>query len=236
MFLSQNTFRMASVLLIVCFVVLAIFSLGDVYIFNQIYFIILLFSAFYVRKNINLLGITSILILGKALEQLMFFALAINENTQWGLYFVGFLSSLIFRKERCFKAFLVVLCISLYCDLYNLGSQHLKPEAIWYLFLSLNAFITRKLVMMRPFTTAIYFPEKAEPITLDHTIHGFFGILVWVNLIVSITLVSLTAINLTDTSLLQRTHIYTIQAIMFLLLLTVLRHSIRLIRKDKIRV
>ncbi|MCY7295136.1 hypothetical protein [Alteromonas sp. a30] len=235
MFFTGNTYKALSMVITGCFIALGIYTLGNIYIFDQLYFIFLLITAFYVKKNINLLGIISILILGKALEQITFFALTLNNNAQWVFYFICFLSTLIFQKESGFKYFLAVVVISLYCDLYTHLNESFSPNTVWYVFLALNAFMVRKLIMMRPFTTASYYPDKVEPIPLDHLIHATFGIVIWVNLIICTVLIFFTSANINNTEMLQKFHIYVIHTIMFGLLYIVLKHSMKIIGKGIIK-
>lgn len=232
MFLSPAVYKIISLVFTGCLLALGLYTLGNTLIFDQLYFIFLSLIALYVRKNINLLGIIAILILAKALEQLVFTALALHDSTQWALYFFSLLSFLAFKKERCFKYFTLLMCLSLASDLYASYSLSPHTSIIWYLFLTLNAFITRRLIMKRPFITAKYFPEKVEPIALDHFIYALFGILIWVNILICAALLTFNVINIDNATLLQNSYIYLVHFIMFTLLFSVRKHSIRIIRQE----
>ncbi len=231
MFLSPNVYKVLSIIFTGCLLGLGLYTLGNELVFDQLYLIFLSLIALYARKNVNLLGIVAILILAKALEQLIYTALAMNNNTQWALYIVGFLSLLVFKKERCFRYYFALLLVSLFNDLYAMYSVSSNHSIIWYLFLTLNAFITRRLIMKRPFITVRYFPDKVEPIALDHFIYGLFGFLIWVNILICAALLLFNFLGVDNASILQNSYIYLVHFIMFTLLFSVRRHSIRIIRE-----
>lgn len=158
------------------FVALGIVTFGDAKIFDLLYFGILVFTSIICRKNINVLGVISIIAIHQILSEAAWFTFNNGDLLSPLTAAIFFYSIIIFacfkfRHDNISKFLIVSLLFTVATEAYLFIKTGSIAALHWYLVVLTINLLTRHLIFLRVSYTGIYYPNKAKSINLDWQIY-----------------------------------------------------------------
>lgn len=236
MFITPFAQKAVSAALAGFFIAAGIITFGDASKFDRLYIAILLAIAVYVRRDVNLLGIVSILTLERVIDELVWFSTLEYNGLKWLIYFVCAIGLVRERKAPCFCYLFITYLFSLGAEIYWLAIGYPSPDINWHVFLVANTVLIRNLFIRRPFWTAERFPAHAEPLRLDHYIHNIFTFFIWINIAMIFEYLVRHLFGLKDFLYIYNSFEYMVHIVSSILLFTLTDQSIKAYNKNLIKV
>jgi len=173
-----------SALLVGLFLALGIVTFGDPFLFDRIFFASLIIIAIAFKKDVNLLGVTLIIITERVLEEGAYF-LIVNSLPLKGLTYLACLYALYLRRnDSLFYPILISLLLIVSAEIYWWLSDYTFLNIHWYVFLiTLNLFV-RKAISSRCFWTLELIPNsRVQPLKVDYYTYQLALFFIGVNLV-----------------------------------------------------
>lgn len=176
--------HLISTLLVGLFIALGIITFGDPFLFDRIFFASLLIIAISFKKDINLLGVTLIIIVERVFEESAYFII-VNSFSLKALTYIACVYALYLRRnDTLFYPIAISLSIIIPTEIYWWMSDYAFLNIHWYVFLiALNLFV-RKAISSRCFWTLELLPKsKVQPLKVDFYTYQLALFFIMVNLI-----------------------------------------------------
>lgn len=169
MLLAHYFPKMLTALLGGLFIFASIYSFGNALVFDRIYIGLLIFTAIICRKNVNVLGVTLILLCISGGNEIAWLISDIDYPTAVKLLFysIGIAAYLIVRYDKVSNLLALSLLLCFASEAYWLLIDKTPPELHWYIFIQASNLFTRHLLFYRVSYTADYYKHEAKSIDLD---------------------------------------------------------------------
>ncbi len=174
----------SSALLVGLFISLGMLTLGKPLLFDRVFFASLLIIAFAFRKDINLLGVTTIIIAERILEEIAYLFVPESFALKILTYAVCLFALYLRKQDSIFYVVLISVSILIGAEIYWVITDFKFISTHWYIYLiTLNLFV-RKAISSRCFWTAEKFPHcVSEPLKIDYYVYQLAAIFIFINLL-----------------------------------------------------
>lgn len=183
MFFSPVVEKFVRTFIALSLVSAGIYTFGNAQLFDRLYILIILTVGFFVRKDINMVGIIALLGAQRLVEeagyvfihsQFIPIKVLIYLCCTVGLYKIRFDP---FRYPLG-----TILAISISAEFYWYYTDYKAPVVWWHVLLITNSMLVRKLIWMRELWTKRHFPGKAQSLDMDYYIYELCKVYIWVNI------------------------------------------------------
>lgn len=158
------------------FIAAGIITFNDAVLFDLLFIGVLVFTALICRKDINVLGVITIIFLLRALDEAVWFFINGNIETKLLLYSFSLGISYYLRHDWAAKLLLIVTLIISSIEVYWFASAYPPPEIYWNIALIIVTLIARNLIFSRVSITENWFNLRSKSINLDWTIFRLYGL------------------------------------------------------------
>jgi hypothetical protein len=155
----------------VALIIGGIFTFDDPILFDWLFFGTLFFVALLSHKNVNILGIILIIVLGKVVDEAAWLLLTDTLPSKSLVYLALMATLFIIKEEEYRKPIAILFFTSLVTEIYWVITGYDAPEIYWYIFEINMLILVRHYLFMRVFFTSQWFPGKSKSIDLDIDIH-----------------------------------------------------------------
>lgn len=166
------------------FLALGIFSFGEPLLFDRLFFSLLFLIVYAFRKDINLLGIISIIIVERLSEEIAFLLVLDNWILKLATYGLAFYVLKMRMKDSLFIPVSVCLLMTIGAELYWLFTDYKFLNTHWYAFLISLNLLVRKAISSRVFLTIEHFDVSGDctPLKVDFYIYQLAGVFAIINM------------------------------------------------------
>ncbi|WP_254700737.1 hypothetical protein [Paraglaciecola mesophila] len=152
--------------------------------FDILFIAILIFTASICKNDTDVLGVITIILLLRALDETVWFFINGNVETKFLLYSFGLGISYYLRHDWAAKLLLVVTLIISAIEIYWFITEYPPPEIYWNVALIIVTLIARNLIFSRVSITESWFNLSSKSINLDWTIFRLYGLSLIVQVLV----------------------------------------------------
>ncbi|MCY7297291.1 hypothetical protein [Alteromonas sp. a30] len=228
--------HLTSALLIGLFLALGLLTFGKPFLFDRIFFTSLFIIAFAFRNDVNLLGVTLIIIVERLVEETAYLLIIDSLSLKVVTYLFCIFALFLRRNDSLFYLTLTSLCIMIGAEIYWFINDYRFLNTHWYIFLiSLNLFV-RKAISSRCFWTLELAPNKnITPLKVDYYVYQLALYFIVINLV---TLAEYLARHLFSLNSLLIYNLYALtnHILAFIFLFLLADQAIKVTRRNKIKV
>lgn len=150
--------------------------LFDVFFFGTLIFLVLTF-----HKNINIIGVISIIFIATILEHLGWLLLIDSFLSKVFVYLFLFSTLLIIKEEKYRIPIVLFVLIVFSSECYWLLTGYPAPEIYWHLFEINIQILIRHYLLMRVFFTTRLSPVKSRSLDLDYTMQILVAVFMFIH-------------------------------------------------------
>ena len=160
------------------FVTFGILTFGDSVVFDRLFLGILIFTAIVCRHDINVVSITTIILLQLSMEELVWLYFLDNNIFKIPLYIVGFGVAYFFRYDWVSKVVIPTLLIISVIEIYWWFIEYDAPKIFWHVWIIISNLTVRFCIFSRVSFLEHYFSAKAQSINLDWVIYKLSALVI----------------------------------------------------------
>lgn len=172
MFLTPLLERFLRSVIALIFIAAGIYTFGNAQLFDRLYIITLVIVGIFVRKDINIILVMSLLALQRINEEIGYF-LVDQPHVIFKIiiYALAILGCYFLRKDSLKFLLYPLLIICIGAEIYWQQTSYNAPLIWWHLFLTMNAVLIRKLIWQRELWTKRHYPHIARSLDIDYYIY-----------------------------------------------------------------
>lgn len=173
-----------SAMLIGVFLALGLYTFGEPLLFDRVFFTALFLLALAFRKDINLLGVTLIIIAERLTEEIGYALILDSLPLKFLTYGLCLYALTLRRNDMLFFPTLATLLIMISTECYWWQTEYKFLNTHWYAFLIALNLMVRKAISIRCFWTLdnLKKGDKAETLKIDYYIYQMAGAFTLINI------------------------------------------------------